>query len=68
MSETRFTNSTTAARLLGVPEAWLKREAREGRVPCLRAGRRLLFDVSAVEQALSERAYRMTDQNKEGSE
>lgn len=56
MSDARFTSVRAAARRLGVPEAWLKREAREGRVPVLRAGRRLLFDVAAVEQTLAERA------------
>lgn len=56
MGDARFINSAATARKLGVPEAWLKREGREGRVPCLRAGRRLLFDVEAVERALSERA------------
>ena len=45
----------TAARL-GVPIAYLRREAESNRVPHLRVGRRLLFSPEAVEQALIERA------------
>jgi hypothetical protein len=44
-----------AAVRLGVPAAWLRAEANAGRVPCLRAGRRLLVNPSAVERALLER-------------
>lgn len=42
----------------GLSMAWLKAEAEAGRIPCLRAGRRLLFDPDAVEQELIERARR----------
>lgn len=56
MTNQRFVKTTQAAARLGVPAAWLRREAAAGRVPNLRAGRRLLFDVEAVERALSERA------------
>lgn len=45
-----------AAMKLGVPAAWLKSEAEAARVPCLRAGRRLLFNVEQVERALLEHA------------
>jgi len=45
-----------AARRLGVPAWWLRTEAVLGRVPALRAGQRLLFDVDAVRAALLERA------------
>ena len=45
----------TAVRL-GVPAAWLRAEANAGRVPCLRAGRRLLLNPEAVEAALLARA------------
>ena len=45
-----------AAALLGVPVKWLRREADAGRVPCLRAGDRVLFNIRAAEQALLERA------------
>lgn len=44
------------AKRLGVAPAWLRQEAEEGRIPCLVAGHVLLFDVVAVESALSERA------------
>jgi hypothetical protein len=47
-----------AARRLGVTARWLKAEANAGRVPCLRAGTRYLFDSVAVTQALSKRAAR----------
>ena len=44
------------ARKLGLPPGWLKAEALAGRIPCLKAGRRLLFNPSAVEASLSARA------------
>lgn len=47
-----------AARRLGVSARWLKVEAAEGRVPCLRADSRYLFDIDAVVQALRPRAVR----------
>ncbi len=39
----------------GLPAAWLKREADAGRLPCIRAGRRRMFDLGAVLSALAER-------------
>lgn len=45
-----------AAARLGVPAAWLKAEALAGRIPYLRAGRRLLVNPEAVEQVLMQRA------------
>ena len=44
------------AQRLGLPAAWLRAEAEAGRIPSLRAGRRLLFNPEAVEDALIERA------------
>jgi hypothetical protein len=44
-----------AARLR-LPRAWLRDEAVAGRLPCLRVGRKLLFDLSTVERVLAERA------------
>lgn len=45
-----------AASRLGVPAAWLKAEAHAGRVPHLKAGRRILFSTEAAERALLARA------------
>ena len=45
-------------RRLGLSAAWLKAEADAGRIPCLRARQRLLFDPEAVERALIARARR----------
>lgn len=44
-----------AALKLGVPRAWLKREADAGRVPILSVGRRRLFNPCAVAKALLDR-------------
>lgn len=44
------------ARRLQVTQTWLRSEAKEGRVPCLRAGQRFLFVPEAVEDAIAERA------------
>lgn len=44
-----------AARV-GLPRQWLKQEAAAGRLPCLRVGRTLRFNVEAVESALARRA------------
>ena len=44
------------ARQLRVPVSWLRREAEAGRVPCLKADGRVLFNTKATEQALLERA------------
>ena len=59
MSETRlYTLRMLAERFkrYGLSVAWLKSEAEAGRIPCLKAGRRLLFDADAVETALIQRA------------
>lgn len=44
------------ARHLRVTAAWLRAEAEAGRIPCLRAGRRLLFNPEAVKRVLLKRA------------
>lgn len=41
---------------VGLPADWLKREAEAGRLPCLRVGRRMLFNLPAVRQALTDLA------------
>jgi hypothetical protein len=44
-----------AARLR-LPREWLRAEALAGHLPCLRVGRKLLFNLSIVERILAERA------------
>ena len=45
----------TAAARIGVPRAWLKKEALAGRIPCLQAGSRILVDFAQVKQLLAKR-------------
>ncbi len=56
LSTQSFLPLKQTASQLGVPAKWLKAEADAGRVPCLQAGRRILFNLQAVAQALFERA------------
>ena len=56
-----FTSIADAATRLGVPIAWLKAEAEGERIPFLRAGRRLLFNVEAVQCILLSRAAATDD-------
>ena len=44
------------SRELKIALGWLRDEADAGRIPCLRAGRKRLFNVEAVRQALLRRA------------
>lgn len=46
------------AKRLRVPQRWLREQAAEGRIPCLRAGKQILFERHAVEAALAARAAR----------
>jgi len=46
---------------LGVPAAWLRREAAAGRLPHLRAGRRILVNRTAIEKALARLAERAAE-------
>jgi hypothetical protein len=49
------------ARRLFVPARWLRTEAEAGRIPCLRAGSRFLFDPETVEQVVLERARKTAE-------
>lgn len=51
----------TLARRVSLPVAWLKAEAEAGHLPHLKVGRRLLFSVEAVEEALVELAGRQPE-------
>jgi hypothetical protein len=46
------------ARKLGVTQNWLRQEADAGRLPCLRADKRYLFDLETAKEALARRAGR----------
>ena len=46
------------AYLFKLPADWLEDEARAGRLPCLKIGKKLLFHPPAVKAALAERAAR----------
>ena len=54
--ESQFVMVAVAAVRLGVPAAWLKREAETGRVPSIRAGRSILVNPESVKAALLARA------------
>jgi excisionase family DNA binding protein len=41
---------------LRLSREWLREEALAGRLPCLRVGRKLLFNLSTVKRILAERA------------
>jgi hypothetical protein len=47
---------TVLATALGLPRLWLRDEALAGRIPCLRAGKHLRFNVEAVRACLVARA------------
>jgi len=58
-----------AARRIGVTSRWLRSEADAGRIPCLRADGRYLYDIEAVKKALAVRAERgeLDNHEREGS-
>lgn len=53
MDKRDFMSSRELARITGLPKRWLEREAAAGRIPSIRAGRRLMFDVNLVRAALA---------------
>lgn len=54
--EYRIVSLNGLSRELRIPRNWLKTEADTGRIPCLRVGRKRLFNLAAVQRALAERA------------
>jgi len=52
----KFVSLDVLATSLALPMAWLRKQADAGAVPCLRIGRRRLFDVESVRAVLSKRA------------
>lgn len=54
--ERTFVSLSVAATKLGVPSAWLRREAQAGRIPVIRAGRRWLVHLERARAKLAEDA------------
>ena len=50
----RLLDAVEVAERLCVPPTWVRQEAREGRMPCLRLGRYVRFDWPAVAEWLEE--------------
>lgn len=50
----RLLEAHEVAAMLGVPVSWVRRESREGDMPCLRLGRYVRYDRAAVIDWLSE--------------
>ena len=57
MTERLLTAAEVSERL-GVPESWVRRETREGRLPCLVLGRYRRYDWPAVVAWLEEQRAR----------
>jgi excisionase family DNA binding protein len=56
MDANELLSISSLARLVNLPESWLRAEAVAGRIPCLRVGRKMRFNLSAVQHALLIRA------------
>ncbi|HVA77263.1 MAG TPA: helix-turn-helix domain-containing protein [Candidatus Binataceae bacterium] len=44
------------AKRFGVPESWVREQARQGNLPCLKLGHYMRFRLEEVERFLTERA------------
>ena len=56
MSESRLLSICELSDRLGVPLNWLKRQADEGKIPFVQAGRRRFFDAFEVLAVLKGRS------------
>jgi hypothetical protein len=54
--KSKAVNLVVLSRTLRLPLRWLKSEAEAGRIPSLKAGNVLLFNIDAVRKVLAERA------------
>ena len=60
-AKSTFISAIELSNELGLPLAWLKTEAEAGRIPSLRANRRLMFNCDAVKGALLKRARELPE-------
>lgn len=58
MTNARLLSVAELSDRLNLPMHWLRREADAGRLPCIRVGRRRMFNLGAVLVALAELAAR----------
>ena len=58
-TETALLPLGTMAVMVGVTHKWLRQEAEAGRIPCLNANGRLLFDEATVHRLLLDRARKV---------
>lgn len=56
--QSTFVPILQASHELGVPSAWLRREAQSGRIPAIKAGRRWLVHLERARIKLAEYAER----------
>jgi len=54
------------ARQLAVSVIWLRSEAEQGRIPCIKAGRTILFNPRAVQASLVKQANQLQGENSMG--
>lgn len=62
MNDERILPLRSMARLLGVPQKWLREEAELGKIPHLNADGQLLFVPAAVIEVLVRRAAKLKRQ------
>ena len=53
--DTKYLRLEELSKVIRLPAAWIRREADAGHLPCIRAGRRRVFDLAAVLKALANR-------------
>ena len=54
----------TLCQRLDLPVKWVRRETSAGRLPAIRIGRRICFNVEAIKDFLRDRASRKNQQGK----
>ena len=57
---TAYHSLESLAATLALPKSWLRTEADEGRIPCLKVGSRRMFDLQAVRDSLALQAATST--------
>ena len=60
-NEDKLYNLAGVSELLRLPPSWIKKQVSAGKIPCLRVGRRMLFNIDAVREALADLAMEGAD-------